>query len=640
MVDVNGAPSLVEEGLFDDIGRHGMLHVKMLWSPHAHARIVRIDSRRAEALHGVHCVLTCDNTPPLPLGGLGRATFHRTLRFVGDRVAAVAADSPETAEEALALITVEYDVLPALLDAEKAMLPGAPRVHDGPHATGACDPGRNPLTTSEPTPTGACDPGRNLLAHVVTQVGDVEEGLARADVVVEEIYRLPCVQQAPLHPHRALAWTDGYGHVHIRTRTRSPHWTAQAVAQAVGLPVEDIQVESTTAGCAHDTLIEDIPALVAVRTGRPALLSYSRREEFVSSHTQHAQVIRMRVGATREGILTALDMHVLANAGAYGTRTRCVEEAQLQESLSLYRCPHARFEAHVVYTHLPVAEMSGGQGDPQGTFAVECAMDELAHRLEMDPLAVRQLNVVQPGDFLPLVVRPMQSAASGGQGPVPVVVTSSLPQCIEQGAHCIGWWGRAHGGRRVRSGAGSHLRRGIGMACLLHGTAEPMEARDASPLFAAQFAEVEVDTETGSVHLLRFVSAVDCGQAGPAQACEMQIDSGAIQGMGQALSEELRFDEEGRALNPSFRDYRIFSALDMPDMQSVTVSAPPAENDVRSLPTGAGALGDLAVHGPSPAIANAVFDATGVRVRTLPLTPERVWRALKDAREPAPSPPR
>lgn len=756
---VDGDKLALGRGTFvDDIEMRGMLHVKVLWSPHAHARIKRIDTSRAEGLEGVRCVLTCDNVPHLPYTTAGQGhpepspydsyMFDRKVRFVGDRVAAVAADTLEIAEEALGLLEVEYEVLPALLDPEKAMAEGAPRVHD------------------EPESSGIKDPSRNLAAHILAHVGDVEEGLASAEVVVDEIYRVPYVQQTPIEPHVTIAWTDEDNRIVIRTSTQVPFHVRRIVARVLEVPVKRIRVIKPRVGggfgAKQEVLIEDIPAMVALRTGRPARLEYTRSEEFMSSRTRHPQILRMRLGARRDGTLTAMDMQVLANTGAYGAHALTVQCNTGQKALSLYRCPNVRFEANIVYTNLPVAGAFRGYGGPQGFFAVDCAVDEMAHRLEMDPLEFRKANVVRHGDDLPLAV----ALGEGKEGVPQVIDSCGLAQCIEQGAHSIGWWGRGHGGRRVRLGSAPHMRRGIGVACLMHGTAipgvdmgaaslkmnedgsfnclvgatdlgtgadtvmaqivaetldvpvadvvvyssdtdmtpfdvgayassttyisgravleaathvksqilrvaaamlgEPEEglvlqgkavqapggksvsfaevslhslyadhqfqiqgvashvSMECPPPFAAQFAEVEVDTETGCVHLLRFVSAVDCGQPINPVMCEGQVDGGATQGMGYALCEEMRFDEHGRMINPSFRDYRIFSAMDMPDMQSILV-----QTHEPSGPYGAKSVSEIPIDGPAPAIANAVYDAIGVRIRELPLTPERVWRTMK-----------
>lgn len=758
---VDGVKLAVGRGTFvDDFEMRGMLYARILWSPHAHARIVRIDASRALALPGVHHVLTHENVPRVPYTTAGQGhpepspydcyMFDRKVRFVGDRVAAVAAETPEIAQRALELIDVEYEILPAVLDPLEAMREGAPLIHD------------------EADSSGIFDRSRNLSSHVAAEVGDVEAGLRDADVVVEREYRVPYVQQCPIEPHVTIAWVDEDHRIVIRTSTQVPFHVRRIIARVLQVPVKRIRVIKPRIGggfgAKQEILIEDLPALFALRTGRPVRLEYTRAEEFQSSRTRHPQILTMRVGAKRDGTLTAVDMHTLANTGAYGTHGLTVQTCTGQKPLSLYRCPNVKFEAHVVYTNLAVAGAYRGYGVPQGMFAMESVMDELAYALGMDPLDLRKLNAVRSGDDMPLA----RLLGEGKEGHPQIIESCGLMECIEKGAQAIGWWGRANGGRKARPGSRAHLRRGIGVACLMHGTAipgvdmgaaslkmnedgsfncqvgatdlgtgadtviaqivaetlhvpvddvvmyssdtdmtpfdvgayassttyisgraamkaalevkeqiqkvaahllkiEPAEVTlsnkqafapdgraisyaeislfslyadsqfqiqgvashvslDCPPPFAAQFAEVEVDIETGRVYLLRFVSAVDCGQAINPLMCEGQIEGGAMQAMGYALTEEMRFDGHGRMLNPSFRDYKIYSSLDMPGMQTILV-----QTHEPTGPYGAKSVAEIPIDGAAPAVANAVYDAIGVRLRQIPLLPEHVWRAMQEA---------
>jgi putative selenate reductase molybdopterin-binding subunit len=745
----------------DDIEMRGLLHCKVLWSPHAHARIIRIDTSKAEALPGVHAVLTHLNVPRVPFTTAGQGhpepspydyySFDHKVRYVGDRVAAVAAETADIAEHALALIDVEYEVLPAILDAADAMKENAPIIHD------------------EPESTGIHDPSRNLAAHIFAEVGDVEDALAKAEVILDREYSVPYVQQTPIEPHVSMAWIDEDNRIVIRTSTQVPFHARRIVARAIGVPVKRIRVIKPRIGggfgSKQEVMIEDLVALMALRTKRPVKLEYTREEEFVNSRTRHPQRLRLRIGAQRDGTLTAMDLYTLANTGAYGSHALTVQTCTGQKPLSLYRCPNLKFEADVVYTNLPIAGAYRGYGVPQGFFAVESGMDELAYMLDLDPLELRKKNAVRSGDNLELA----RILGEGKEGHPQIVDSCGLGECIEKGAAAIGWWGRGHGGKRPRVGSAPHLRRGIGVACLMHGTAIPgvdmgaasikmnedgsfncqigatdlgtgadtviaqivaetlhvpvddvivyaadtdmtpfdvgayassttyisgraamkaaldvrsqilgvasklldgdpvdsLEIRDkrvyrkrdqhsvsfaeislhslyaadqfqiqgvashvsldCPPPFAAQFAEVEVDTETGHVRLLRFVSAVDCGQAINPLMCEGQIEGGAMQAMGYGLTEEMIFDERGRMLNPSLRDYRIFSSMDMPDMQTILV-----QTHEPSGPYGAKSVAEIPIDGPAPAIANAVYDAIGVRLRQIPLVPERVWRAMRE----------
>ncbi len=750
----------------DDIHMPGLLTVKVLWSPHAHARIVRIDTSRAEALLGVHAVLTHRNVPRIAYTSAGQGhpepspydqyMFPDRVRYAGDRVAAVAAESAEIADQALALIDVEYEELPAILDPAHAMLEGAPLIHD------------------EPESSGIYDAKRNLAAYVHAQVGDVEQGLRDADVVIDREYRVPYVQQTPIEPHVSMAWLDEDNRIFIRTSTQVPFHVRRIVARLLEVPVKRIRVIKPRIGggfgAKQEVMLEDLVACFALRTGRPCKWEYTRAEEFVSSRTRHPQVLRLRVGARRDGSLTAMDLHTLANTGAYGSHALTVQTCTGQKPLSLYRCQNLRFEAHVVYTNLPNAGAYRGYGVPQGYFAVESAMDELAYALDIDPLELRKRNAVRTGDYLELAC----ILGEGKEGHPQTVDSCGLAECIEKGAAAIGWDRRADGGRRPRTGSRPHLRRGVGVACLMHGTAipgvdmgaasikmnedgsfncqvgatdlgtgadtviaqivaetlcvavsdvimysadtdltpfdvgayassttyisgraamkaaldvrrqilevasrlldnEPVEglalrdrqvfrvrdgrsvtyaqvclnalyavdqfqiqgvashvSLDCPPPFAAQFAEVEVDIETGRVRLLRFASAVDCGQAINPLMCKGQIEGGSMQAMGYALTEEMLFDEQGRLRNPSFRDYKIFSAADMPEMDTFLV-----QTQEPTGPYGAKSVAEIPIDGPAPAIANAVYDAIGVRLREIPLTPERVWRAIREQAAPS-----
>jgi len=760
---VDGVKLAVGRGTYvDDVHMRDMLHVKMLWSPHAHARITRIDVSKAQAVKGVVHILTHENVPRIPYTTAGQGhpepspydsyMFDTRVRFVGDRVAAVAAETPEIAQRAVELIEVEYEPLPAILDPADAIRPGAILIHD------------------EPESSGIYDPQRNISSHVQAMVGDVDEGLKQADVVVDREYRVPYVQQTPIEPHVTIAWMDEDNRLVIRTSTQVPFHVRRIIARVLEVPVKKIRVVKPRVGggfgAKQEVMIEDVPGMIALRTGRPVRLEYTREEEFRSSRTRHPQTLRMRIGAKRDGTLTALDMNVLANTGAYGTHGLTVQTCTGQKPLSLYRCPNIGFEATVVYTNLPVAGAYRGYGVPQGMFAMESAMDEMAYALELDPLELRKRNAVQKGDNMPLAVL----LGEGKEGPPQLIDSCGLAECMEKGASAIGWWGRGQGGKKPRDGSAPHKRLGIGVACLMHGTAIPgvdmgaahikmnedgsfncqvgatdigtgadtcigqivaetlhvplddvvmyssdtdmtpfdvgayassttyisgraamkaaldvkeqilkvaaemldtpvdqLEMRDkhvytrwgpsvsfadvslhslyahnqfqiqatashmsldCPPPFAAQFAEVEVDTGTGRVELLRFVTAVDCGQAVNPLMCEGQLEGGAMQGMGYALTEELRFDDEGRMRNPSLRDYRIFSSLDMPSMQSILV-----QTHEPTGPYGAKSVAEIPIDGPAPAITNAVYDAIGVRLREIPLTPERVWRALQESRE-------
>jgi putative selenate reductase molybdopterin-binding subunit len=732
-----GSPSFV-----DDVELRGLLHAKLLTSPHAHARLRRIDVSAARGLPGVHAVLTYADLPRVVYTSAGQSwpepgphdqfSLDSVVRFVGDRVAAVAADTEEIAERALQLIEVDYEILPAVLDPQEAMRPGAPCIHPEPEAY------------------HIEDRDRNLAARIEAEVGDVEKALAEADLVVEAEYLVPQVQQTPLENHIVITYWDEDERMVVRTSTQVPYHVRRIIAPVIGLPPRRIRVIKPRIGggfgVKQEVLIEDICAHLTMATNRPVRLEYTRAEEFRSSRSRHPQRI------------VANDMYVLGNTGAYGTHALTVQGNTGSKSLPIYRVPNVRFVADVVYTNLPPAGAFRGYGAPQGFFALESQIDEVARRLGMDPLVLRLQNCVRVGDQNILA----EALGEGKEGLPQIIESCGLVDCMEKGAAAIGWERRRKGADR------GPLRRGIGMAIAMHGTAiagldmgaasiklnddgsfnllvgatdlgtgsdtvlaqiaaevlgVPLEdiiihssdtdftpfdtgayassttyisggavklaaerartqilavagamlgtapdrlqcanrivsspegpgvsvsevalhslhvedqhqimatasymSNNSPPPFAAQFVEVEVDTETGAVTVLRVVSAVDCGRAINPATAEGQVDGGVTQALGYAVSEEMLYDGAGRLLTTDLAEYRIFGAQDMPSMDTYLV-----ETHDPFGPYGAKAVAEIPLDGVAPAVANAVADATGVRIRQIPLTPPRVWAALQSA---------
>jgi len=758
----------------DDVEVPGMLHARILHSPHAHARIKRIDASQARAMPGVVCVLTHEDVPRVPYTTAGQGwpepspydavMLDRKVRFVGDRVAVVAAEDPELALRAAEAVRVEYEVLPALLDPEQAMAPGAPVIHD------------------EDDASGIKDPARNLAAEIVAEVGSVERGFKEADRVLEATYRVPYVQQSSIEPHITITWLDEDHRLIVRTSTQVPFHVRRIIAPLLGIPVRRIRVIKPRIGGGfggkQEILIEDLCGMITLRTGRPVRLEYTREEELTAARTRHPQIVTVKSGV-KDGRFTALEMRVLENTGAYGTHALTVMSVTGNRALSLYRCPNLRYEARAVYTNLAVAGAFRGYGCPQGFFALESHVDEVAAKLGEDPLEFRRRNHVQEGDDQPIA----EVLGEGKEGFKQLIRSCGLPQAIEQGARAIGWpekrarYAAADGTQTIdlaahrtsleRPGTPPDARRrGVGMAIVMQASGIPgvdmgaasikmnedasfnllvgatdigtgadtmfcqiaaealgvplekiipyssdtdmtpfdpgayassttyisgravekaavavrqqiaeVGARmleepaadvvlhnqkvcakdgrfvtyeqvclsslyqkdqfqimatashmsyDSPPPFAAVFVEVEVDTETGLVRVLRVVEAVDCGQVVNPQMAEGQIEGAAIQSVGYALYERMPFDAGGRMQFRSFRDYTIATAVDVPEIVSILV---PTHEPTG--PFGAKAIAEIPINGPAPAIANAVFHATGVRVREIPLTPERVLAALR-----------
>jgi len=298
----------------DDIAMPGLLHARILHSPHAHARISRIDTSQARSMPGVAAVLTHHDVPRVAYTTAGQGwpepspydafMLDHKVRFVGDRVAVAAADDPERAQRACEAIKVEYEVLPAILDPERAMAPGAPVIHD------------------EADASGIKDRARNLAAEIAAEVGDVARGFADAEQVFEQTYRVPYVQQSSIEPHVTITWLDEDNRLMVRTSTQVPFHVRRIIAPLLGIPIRRIRVIKPRIGGGfggkQEILIEDLCGMLTLRTGRPVRLEYTREEELTAARTRHPQIVTVKSGV-REGRFTALEMRVLENTGAYGT---------------------------------------------------------------------------------------------------------------------------------------------------------------------------------------------------------------------------------------------------------------------------------------------------------------------------------
>jgi putative selenate reductase molybdopterin-binding subunit len=402
-----------------DVAVEGLTHLKILRSPHAHARIVAIDASAARAVPGVVAVLTHEDAPQ-KLFSTGRhqivtddvddtRVLDDVVRFVGQRVAAVVAETEAAAEEACRRIVVTYEVLPAVLDPEEAIRPGAPIVHaKGPE-------------------TRIADAARNIVAEVHGHVGDVGKGFAEADVVHERTYRSQRVQHAHLETHAAIGWIAEDGRLTLRTSSQVPFLTRDALATLFDRPRDSVHVICGRVGGGfggkQEMLTEDLVALAVLKTGRPVKLEFTRSEQFFGATTRHPMTVRVKLGAKRDGTLTAIEMHVVSNTGAYGNHGGGVLFHGTNESVALYRAPNKKIDGYAVYTHTVPAGAFRGYGLSQTNFAVESAMDELARGLGIDPFAIRRINCVRPGD--PMV--------STGQGLHDVEYGSyGLDQCLDQ----------------------------------------------------------------------------------------------------------------------------------------------------------------------------------------------------------------
>ncbi len=759
-----------------DFEKRDLLIARVLRSPYAHAGIKRIDASKARALPGVAAVLTWEDIPrvafstagqsdPIP-GPLDTFSLDNKVRFVGDRVAFVAAETAEIAEKALELIEVEYEILPALLDSRQAMQPGAPILHDEPEYVNFAE----------------SDPHRNLAAEIRIDIGDVEQGFAEADHIFEAEYEVPKVNQAHIEPHVVITYWDEDDRLVIRTSTQVPFHARRILAPVLGLPMKRIRVIKPRIGGGfggkQEVLIEDVAAHLTIATGRPVYYEYTREEEFIAGRSRHPMRIRMKTGVKKDGTLTANAMHVLTDTGAYGCHALTVTGNTGHKSMALYvgdgkyrQSPNIRFYADVVYTNHPPAGAYRGYGVPQGFWAVERHMEKIARALNLDPLEFRLKNALRAGEL-----HPFSTAWSEGREPRPeTILTCGLEECVRQGKALIGWDGKFNNSAWHHIPGKPFLRRGIGVALVMQGTAIPyldmgaasiklnddgsfnllvgatdlgtgsdtvlaqmaaevlgvpledvivyssdtdftpfdkgayassttyisggavvkaaqqvaekirqraarilnarseeglpvVEAEDlvlaerqaiapdgravtlaevalhslhhtdqeqimavasfmspvSPPPFAAQFAEVTVDIETGQVVVDRLVMAVDSGVIVNPLTASGQIEGGMTQALGYAVCEEMRYDEFGRAREHDLRDYHIFQAHEMPALETIFI-----ETQEPSHPFGVKAVAEIPMDGVAPAVANAVYDACGADIDANPLTPEKVWRCLQ-----------
>ena len=710
-----------------DLSLPGTLWGKSLRSPFPHARITRVDTSRAKQVPGVYAVLTGADVRGVLFGRQIRdvpVLAQDRVLFAGERVAAVAAVDRDTARQALDLIVVEYEELPAIFDVLEALKEDAPLLH--------------PNMNSYQGVSQPLDKPSNAFIHKTWGQGDVEEGFTQADLVVENTYTTPLMHQAYLEPHTCLVWIDDEGRVQVYASSKIPYKLKEMLAEVAGIPEERIRVNHTYVG--GDFGGKGFPQdlflsyFLALHAGRPVKMVMEYVEELQAANPRHPSIIRMKTGVKRDGRLTAHQAQVIYKNGAYGGYTPQAYLVATGHAAGLYKVPHVLIEASHVYTNTVPSGYMRAPGSAPGVFAVESHMDAIAHQLGMDPLEFRLKNLVEEGDSMPdgehfqgLRAKETLAAAveaAGYRAPKPPSVGRGIAMghhsqkgskthaavtlspdgsvtvntpIFEQGtgtytvlrqvvAEELGFpaeqvrvevWDTdavpfdegVLGGRVTRSVVlvahqacqearqemlrlaaetlgwpeesmelhGEHLiRKDTGetkpWAELLARFHRPIMGRasteDMSPAtvtaFVAQVAEVSVDPETGEIRLLRFTTAHDVGTVLNPIGHQGQIDGGFIQGMGYALMEELGL-EEGRVTTASFGDYKIPTIRDIPPMQTVLLEPTSGMGPYNIKGIGEGSLSPVA-----SAIANALEDAVGVRIRDLPITAEKVYRALSD----------
>jgi len=446
-----------ESAFVEDRVRPGHCHLKVMPSPHAHAFIKSIDTSKAEALKGVVAVFTYKNSPDVWYNPAGqgfpepspydRRMFDQKLRHVGDRVAAVVAETPAIAAEALKLIKVEYEVLPAVLTIDEAKRPGAPVIHKAKveYVVGApadldkynqgVDPREGKIIYQFPI---HADPHRNLAASVHGGIGDINKGFAEADVTIERTYESSQVQCTPLEPHIIYSRMEGDRLV-LHASTQVPSHVRRIIARILSVKENKIRVIKERVGggfgAKQDMVLEEVAAWATWVTGRDVLYRYTREEEFINSRTRHVIRVKVKVGAKKDGRLTAIHMDLEANTGPYGSHCLTVPMNACSKSLPLFLCDNVRFDVNTYYSNIAPTGAYQGYGAPQGSFAMQLAAAEMARELGMDPLEFIEKNRVREG----VVLEILRCLGEGREGTPQLVYTCGLGPALEQGKKMINW---------------------------------------------------------------------------------------------------------------------------------------------------------------------------------------------------------
>lgn len=442
----------------DDIHMEGMLYGELLTSPHAHAIIKKIDAQKARALPGVRAVLTYQDIPrvkhasggqsfaqPLPYD---QVCLDNKVRHEGDRVAVVAADTPEIARQALGLIEVEYEVLPPVLNSLDAIKDGAPIIHD------------------EEDTKGIFNREHNIVQHIEAEVGDVDKAFAEADMVHTGEYRTPRQQHVHIEPHACITYWDEDHRLVIRTSTQVPFHIRRMVAPLVNLPVKRIRVIKPRIGGGfgnkQEMILEDLCAHLTIVTGRPVRMEFSRVQEFTSSRSRHPEIMQYKV-AVKNGQVTGAELYLLGDTGAYGSHSLTVNMVGGFKGLTLYNAPNSRFRCDVVYTNTPPAGAFRGYGAMQCEYGIEVCMAEIAEKIGIDEVEFKRRNWIKPGESMYL----SKALGEGREGTEQNLQSTALEQCVNIGLQATDF----HNKRKAYQNQTGNLRKGIGMAVVIHGSA-------------------------------------------------------------------------------------------------------------------------------------------------------------------------
>jgi len=733
----------------DDMPKKDYLYAKILHSPIAHGKIVSIDKSKALALDGIEIILTHEDFTPHYFTTAGQgypepsprdtSMFNKTMRFVGDRVAVVAGESLEVVEEALALIDVEYEELPTIFD-----------MGDSIDNDTVIHPGKDGFSFLH-------DASRNIAANISEELGDVQKGFNDSDYVFEGTYFTPYAQQCSIEPHITLTWLDENDRLIIRTATQVPYHVRRVVAEILDIPVGKIRVIKPRIGGGfggkQEILNEEVCSAVTLNTGKPCRLEYTREEEFYAARSRHPQKVTYKIGLNKDLMMQSIDMEILQNCGGYGPHALTVMSVSASKTLALYRAPNVRIQANAVYTNLPPAGAYRGYGAPQGYFALESLMDEIAEQLNVDPIELRKKNYFREGEDVSIA----KVLGEGREGFPVILQSNGIDACIDRGRELIDWDTLKN---EKKSGI---FRRGVGMATVAQASgiagidmgsvfikmnedgsfnlnmgatdlgtgsdtalaqiaAEVLDvpvdkmivissdtdttpfdtgayassttyvtgaavkkaaedvlsqileqgkkllevdeatiennqvvstdgqsisyqdictksfytdhqtqiqavaskvSYDSPPPYNATFADVIVDTETGFVKVNKIVSITDSGQIINPQMSEGQAEGAIPQSLGMTLTEHMIFDDKGRPINTDFENYHIYTSIDMPEIIAEFV-----HTDEPTGPYGAKAVAEIPINGPAPAVANAIYNACGVRIRECPITPEKVLNGI------------
>ena len=733
----------------DDIAPKDCLVVKVLRSPHAHAEILEIKKDIAEKLPGIVCVLTYEDVPQKRFTMAGqtypepspydRLILDKRVRFVGDAVAIVAGETEKAVDQALKAIKVKYDVLEPVLDFHEAK-DNPILVHPEDNWQALC-------------PVGA-DNKRNLCASGLEEHGDVDKVIAESDVVVENTYYTKAVQQTMMETFRTYTQMDTYGRLNIISSTQVPFHVRRILSNALDIPKSKIRVIKPRIGGgfgAKQTVVAEVyPAIVTLKTGRPAKIIYTREESLIASSPRHEMEIKVRIGANKDGHIRGIEVKTLSNTGAFGEHGPTTVGLSGHKSIPLYSKAEAfRFQYDVVYTNKMSAGAYRGYGATQGIFAVESAINELAVKLNMDPVALREMNLTREGDVMhayygetansctldrclertaemigwkekyPCRIMPdgkicgvgiamaMQGSgiSSVDTGSVSIkinddgfyaltigasdmgtgcdtILSQMAADCLDCSVDDIIVYGvdtdvspydsgsyassttyvtgmatvkacqtlvdkmKAYGaeklgcsvddvefdGEKVYSlkDGSSISRKDIGNAIMCAGenalfATEAHSSPVSPPPFMAGAVEVEVDPETGSVKLIDYAAVVDCGTVVNPNLARVQVEGGLVQGIGMALHENITYNEKGELAENSLMQYKIPTRMDMGKLR--------VEFDSSYEPTGpfgAKSIGEIVINTPAPAIAQAIYNATGLRFTELPITPEKIAMGMID----------